>query len=128
MSSVSDEQLELAKILTELRREIGDGEFGFRSQALFAHTLPRLGGTIRTINAQGHPDIVANIGGTEIVFEVEITHSAKRKHVLKCEDPEAIKPIVQSSTGYLAVLDCALPAKWVLLNFRRFRRLNLGCG
>ena len=44
-------------ILARLRDEVGDSEFGYRLQALFAHVLGRLGASILEVNAQGHPDI-----------------------------------------------------------------------
>jgi hypothetical protein len=109
-----------------LRQEVGDGEFGFRAQGLLAHVLLRLGARITVINAQGHPDIEALFGEQHLVIEVEITRLTGRDHVLKADDLASICPRARGMTGYLAILDCVLPVKWLLVNHNRLRYRSLG--
>ena len=62
-----DLQFAVKPLLEGLRAQVGDGEFGYRMQALFAHVLVRLGARVLEINAQGHPDVRA-LMGQELMF------------------------------------------------------------
>src|SRR5947209_3953489 len=52
-----------ACVLSSLRAEVGDIEFGYRAQGLFAQVLRRVGANVREIRHQGHPDIIADLDG-----------------------------------------------------------------
>ena len=85
-------------------------------QAIFGHVLIRLGARIREINTQGHPDIRAKLGDRELIVQVKtIWH---RSHWtmfdLRSEDLSGISAAGRRD-GLLAVLDCAEPAKWIVV-------------
>jgi hypothetical protein len=104
-----------------LRLRVGDIEYGYRVQGLFAHVLMRLGAEIVDLNAQGHPDVVAVLDSRRLLLEVEAIHSVNRKHAVKIEDIEAIRPTMPGDAGYLAVLDGAIPVRWALLEYEKLR-------
>jgi hypothetical protein len=122
LSSLPD-QLALHRLVDDLRARVGDIEFGYRIQGLLAHVLMRLGATVIEINAQGHPDLVVDLDG-RFALEVEAAPAVVRTHTLKSEDIEAIRGSVKS--GYLAVLDCALPVAWIMLTHERLKRQGPG--
>ena len=76
----------LAPILSRLRAEIGDIEYGYRAQGLFAYVLSRIGTRVLEIKHNGHPDIVASMGGCIARFEVEIASAHNREHTIKSDD------------------------------------------
>jgi hypothetical protein len=110
----------LASLLGELRGQCGDIEFGYRMQAMLAHVLIRLGVTILEMNAQGHPDIRAQLKDGELLVQVKtVLH---RSHLsmfdLRPEDLIGISAAGRRE-GLLAVLDCAEPAQWVVITADR---------
>lgn len=113
-------------LLTKLRRDVGDIEFGFRAQAYLAHVLFRLGAEIIAINAQGHPDICAALAGRELAIEVEVANKAGYGHVLKADDLNSICPHAERGTGYLAVLECGYPLRWTVIGYERLKYRKLG--
>ena len=54
---MSQSRYEAAKLLTDLRNDVGYPRFGLVVQALFAHVLLRLGGDVLDVKKPGHPDI-----------------------------------------------------------------------
>lgn len=126
----SSDRFAVATILGDLRRKVGNGEFGYRSQGFFAHVILRIGGTVQEIRPQGHPDIVATIDGATTLVEVEIASLTSRKHLLKSDDLAALTGLHPDQRGYLAVLDISAPISWLLvesqiLRFRKPSSLNL---
>ena len=111
----------MAELLLDLRRRVGDVEYGYRIQGFFAHVLMLLGAEIIELNAQGHPDIVATLDSHTVFVEVEASHSVSGRHVIKIEDIESIRPKLSGDSGYLAVLDAAVPVRWALLEYKRLR-------
>ena len=111
----------IAPILRRLRAEVGDGEFGYRAQGLFAHVLKEIGGSVIEVRSQGHPDIIAVLGGRWTRVEVEIASVGHRYHVIKADDADAITPFEQNEQGYLAVLDIAEPVRWAPIDYSRIR-------
>lgn len=109
----------MAAILRRLRADVGDREFGYRAQGLFAHVLKQIGGSVIDVKSQGHPDIVIRLGGRLTRVEVEIASMGERYHVIKTEDAEAVAPIDPSEQGYLAVLDIAEPVRWAPIEHAR---------
>ncbi len=105
--------------------EVGDGEFGYRIQALFAHVLLRLGGVVSTVNAQGHPDIGARLGDREFLVQVKtVSHvSASQLMNVADEDLKGIAPAGRRE-GLLAILDCADPVEWIVVPFARASALS----
>lgn len=108
-------------ILNNLCGDIGDSEFGYRIQGLFAHSLARLGIRILEINPQGHPDIIGEVENRRIKFEVEAVVGKARKRVVEREDLEAIKPSNKNDKGYIAIFDHKLPPEWLLIEYRRLK-------
>lgn len=109
----------VAGILGSLRGDVGDIEFGFRAQGLFAHVLARIGASVLNVNHQGHPDIVVLLNQQILKVEVEVASSTKRSHEIKKDDVDAIKPTERDQQGYLAVLDCAEPVRWAPIEYSR---------
>jgi hypothetical protein len=116
----------LASILGNLRREVGDGEFGYRTQGLFAHVLMALGANVEEIRPQGHPDIVAKLEGQRVLVEVEVASATSRNHVIKLDDLEAISTRIPGESGVLAVLDCAVPIRWIVVDSKTLSRDRKG--
>lgn len=111
-------------MLDSLRASIGDSEFGYRMQALFAHVLLELGGTITEVNQLGHPDIKSVKDGQTALFQVKsITHGyAGRVLTVSPDDIAGIRPSRPDEVGYFAVLDCAVPVSWVVSKYSAIRR------
>ena len=78
----------VAAILRRLRAEVGDIEFGYRAQGLFAHVLKQIGASVVEVRNQGHPDITVLLGGRLTRVEVEIASIGERYHVIKADDAE----------------------------------------
>jgi hypothetical protein len=118
-----DPKFSIKPLLDTLRAERGDSEFGYRMQGLFAHVLIRLGGIVLEVNAQGHPDIKANLGGDLLIVQVKsVLHANSFSGFqLSSADLAGISP-TELSKGYLALLDCADPVSWVIINFSKLRQ------
>lgn len=112
----------IAATLRRLRAEVGDKEFGYRAQGLFAYVLKQVGGSVLEVKNQGHPDIVALLGGRLTRVEVEIAPMGERFHVIKMDDVRAVAPRDRNQQGYLAVLDIAEPVRWAPIEYSRIRR------
>ena len=110
----------VAAILRWLRAEVGDIEFGYRAQGLFAHVLKRIGASVVDVRNQGHPDIIVLLEGQLTRVEVEIASMGQRYHVIKADDAEAVAPTDRGEQGYLAVLDIAEPVRWAPIEHARF--------
>lgn len=108
-----------SSLLERWRADVGDGEFGYRAQAMFAETLQRIGASILAINNQGHPDIVARLGRQLARIEVEICPKNQRFHTVKIEDILSISPRSSGDCGLLALLDIAEPTRWAVIQHDR---------
>lgn len=115
--TTDDRLFTIKPILDGLRRECGDSEFGYRMQALYAHVLLRLGGRVVDINAQGQPDVVAELGGTTMLVQVKsVFHGGPACGLqLSQRELDGIRPASKQEAGYLALLDCAVPVSWIML-------------
>ena len=115
--TTDDRLFTIKPILDALRRECGDGEFGYRMQALYAHVLLRLGGKVVDIKAQGQPDVVADKDGTTMLIQVKsVFHGGPTCGLqLSQRELDGIRPASKQEAGYLALLDCAVPVSWVIL-------------
>jgi hypothetical protein len=120
----SVDRFTVATILGDLRQRVGNGEFGYRAQGLFAHVIIRIGGSVNEIRHQGHPDIIATIDGVTTLVEVEIASAVSRSHVLKADDIESLTTSDLRCAGWLAILDCAAPISWLIVdsNILRLRK------
>ncbi len=112
----------LAPVLSCLRTEIGDIEFGHRAQAFFAHVLQHIGARVLEIRHQGHPDIVASLGGRFARFEVEVASGRDRDHTIKSDDLMSIRPVHSADAGFLAILDATHPVRWAVIEHSRIRK------
>ena len=108
-------------ILRRLRTEVGDIEFGYRAQGLFALVLKMIGASVVDVKNQGHPDIIVLLEGRRTRVEVEIASARERYHVIKADDAQAVAPDESNEQGYLAVLDIATPVRWAPIEYSRFR-------
>jgi hypothetical protein len=116
-----DEYYKTYSILHDLCKSIGNSDFGFRIQGLFAHALIRLGIKIFEVNLQGHPDIVGDVENKRIKLEVEAAVGNARRRIIDEENIEAIKPNNKNEKGYFAVLDCGLPPEWLLVDYQHLK-------
>lgn len=123
MPTVEDPFL-AARLLQSLRERFGDAELGYRVQALYAHVLLRLGATILEVNAQGHPDIKASWSGKTLLVQVKslLHRRPDQKFDISQDDLRGITPRLKEYTGYLALLDCAPPLEWIVVEYDRIRR------
>jgi len=122
-----DQRLQVKQVLDTLRADFGDSEFGYRVQALFAHVLLRLGAGIREINQQGHPDIRAEFNGQLHLIQVKsISHSnVPCSVVVEQADLAGIKPTSDQEAGCYAILDCANPPSWVIVDYSDMERHSM---
>lgn len=93
-------------------------------QALFAHVLMRLGWTIVEVKAKGHPDIRAVVHDSEVFVQVKaaLHRTASSTIELSAEDAAGIHAM-GGQAGWFAVLDCAFPIQWVVVDRSRAARL-----
>jgi len=110
-----DEHLKAGQVLTDLRSYVADSEFGYRIQALLAHVFVRLGGQVHRISSQGHPDIELVLSGRTLLIQVKAVSGRQRKFSIDPSDIQGIKPSDSRSLGYLALLDCSTPIRWMLI-------------
>ena len=119
-----DLQFAVKPLLEGLRAQVGDGEFGYRMQALFAHVLVRLGARVLEINAQGHPDVRALMGQELMFVQVKSAmHSGPGSlFQLSGADLAGITSNARA-VGYLTFLDCADPVAWHVVRSHAARQL-----
>jgi len=115
------------KILNELCENVGDSEFGYRVQGLFAATLVCLDVKILEIKPQGHPDIIGMKENEIIKFEVEAVLGKSKMKIVDKEDIEAIKPHNKGEEAYIAVLYCRFSSKWLLIDYNHLKRRISEC-
>lgn len=122
--AIDKRQYEVKAVLDSLRAAYGDGEFGYRMQALFAHVLLRIGALVTEVNAKGHPDVKADLGDRILKVQVKTTlHGNRgRNSLFSQDDLQGIKS-EGKIVGYLAVLDCAEPVSWILIPENRLHTL-----
>lgn len=122
---MSDDNIETGVVLQELRNKCGDVEFGYRMQALFGHVLMRQGYKTLEINAQGHPDIRARVGDRELLVQVKtVAHRMAHSLIeLSNEDVAGITAMGRRG-GWFAVLDCAVPVQWIIVEGARAATLT----
>jgi hypothetical protein len=91
----SDEPFRVGRIVDALRQSVGDGEFGYRIQGYLAHVIMRIGGKIIDIKPQGHPDIIASLGGKTLLLQVKSVHSKSRRRefLVSSDDLKGICPL-----------------------------------
>jgi hypothetical protein len=123
----SDEPFRVGRIINALRQSVGDGEFGYRIQGYLAHVIMRIGGKIIDIKPQGHPDIIASLGGKTLLLQVKSVHSKSRRRefLVGTDDLKGIRPHDPTTTGYLAILDCTMPPSWIMVNYEKIKRQAL---
>lgn len=122
LNFILNESYRVYRILNKLREDVGDSEFGYRIQGLFATTLVCLGIKVLEIKPQGHPDVIGMKENKIIKFEVEAVLSKSRERTVNKEDIEAIEPHNKNEKGYIAVLYCRFPPEWLLIDYNRLRR------
>ena len=113
---MSQSSYDAAKLLANLRRDVGFSKFGLVVQALFAHVLLRLGGSVLDVKNPGHPDISAILGGQLYNIEVE---TAMRKTIprrLERGDLEVLQVSREDERGYFCVLDSGPPLAWLCVD------------
>lgn len=120
--NVDKRAFDVKPLLDALCESCGYSEFGYRIQALFAHVLLRLGARITEVNAQGHPDVKAELCNRQLRFQVKaVVHAQLRSQLILT--PEDLAGIGSrfGSDGYLAILDCAMPVNWIVIPESRAR-------
>ena len=113
---MSQLQYEAARILAELRSEVGFSRFGLMVQVLFAHVLLRMGARIIDVRNPGHPDIVARLGGQLQNIEVEAANRKTTVRRLQVGDLEVLQTGDGEEAGFFCVLDCGPPVEWLCVD------------
>ena len=113
---MSQSTYEAAKLLIDLRDDVGFSRFGLLVQALFAHVLLRLGGNVLDVKNPGHPDIEAVLGGQLYNIEVETAKYKTVTHQLDVADLDVLRTRSQGELGYFCVLDCGPPVAWICVD------------
>lgn len=114
--TMSQSPYDAARLLSDLRDDVGFQKFGLVIQALFAHAWLRLGGGVLEIKNPGHPDIRAVVAGKFYNLEVE---TAKRKTLprqLQKGDLEVLQDRGEGEYGYYCVLDGGPPMAWLCVD------------
>jgi hypothetical protein len=125
VQKLRDGNYETVRLVEDLRHRCSDSEFGYRMQAIFAHVLMRQCWSILEIKAKGHPDIRAAMGGHEVFVQVKsVSHSSANSTIeLSSDDAAGIRAMGQQHEGWFAVLDCATPIQWIVIEGGRAARL-----
>ena len=113
---MSQSPYEAAKLLRDLRNDVGFSKFGLVTQGLFAHVLLRLGGNVVDVKNPGHPDIRAILEGQ--LYNIEVEH-ATRKTLPRQLDPgdiDVLQDRREGERGYFCVLDCGPPIAWLCVD------------
>jgi hypothetical protein len=114
-------RLQASILLQEIREQQDPSKFGYLIQGLFTHTLMRLGGSILEVEAQGHPDITCHLFGFKWRLEVSVISIP---YTIDPDDLTAIRPTVETDRGFLALLDYALPMRWLFMPYGNISRLG----
>lgn len=114
----------VAEVLSRLRKECGDSDFGYRMQGFFAHVLIALGSSILEVNAQGHPDVKARLNDRVMLVQVKASKHGSSATMFELAEAD-LRGIstMSGGEGMLALLDCAAPARWIIVPLRRARGL-----
>lgn len=103
-----------AECIDEIRFATHASEVGYKVQALAAHVLLRLEYRVVMINRDGHPDIVAVRGASEVRFEIETEVGGPRPRQLTDEDFASL--LVSSEiSGYFALAICSPMPRWIVV-------------
>lgn len=113
---MSQSTTDAARLLIDLRDQVGFSRFGLVSQALLAHVLMRLGGNVLEINNPGHPDILALLGGERYYLEAETVKYKTIPRQLTKADLDVLIRNRQGERGFFCVLDCGPPAAWLCVD------------
>lgn len=118
---MSQSPYDAAKLLTDLRNDVGFCKFGLVIQALFAHVLLRLGGKVVDIKNPGHPDIRAILEGQ--LYNIEVEHATRKTLPRQLEqgDLEVLENRREGERGYFCVLDCGSPITWLCVDVASLR-------
>lgn len=90
--------------------------YGLIVQALFAHTLKRLGGAVLEINNPGHPDIRMIWSGLRYNIEVETASRKTLPRQLEQGDLDVLLVNGDDERGYYCVLDSGPPISWLCVD------------
>ena len=113
---MSESPYDAARILANFRSEVGFRTYGLVVQALFAHTLKRLGGAVLDINDPGHPDIRMVWGGLRYNIEVETASRKTLPRQLEQRDLDVLLVTGEDERGYYCVLDSGPPISWLCVD------------
>ena len=105
-----------AGLLASFRREVSFRTYGLVVQALFAHTLKKLGGMVGEINNPGHPDIRMTLGGLRYNIEVETASRKTLPRQLEQGDLDVLLVNSEDERGYYCVLDSGPPISWLCVD------------
>ena len=94
----------------------GFSRFGLVVQALFAHVLLRIGGSVLDVKSPGHPDIRAMLAGQLYNIEVETATRKTLPRQLEHGDLDVLQHRREGEYGYYCVLDCGPPIAWLCVD------------
>ena len=118
-------QYDAARILAELRSDVGFSRFGLVIQALFAHVLLRIGAQVIDVRNPGHPDIIAKLDGNLQNIEVEVANRKTIVRRLDLGDLDVLQHGGTGEVGFYCVLDCGPPVEWLCVDVAKLgRRAN----
>ena len=113
---MSQSPYDAAKLLVDLRNDVGIQTFGILVQALFAHVLLRLGGKVLDVKHPGHPDILATWAGHLYYIEVETATRKILPRHLEPRDLDVLRVSKDGEHGYYCVLECGPPLAWLCVD------------
>ncbi len=113
---MSQSPYDAAGLLANLRRDVCFRTYGLVVQALFAHTIKKLGGSVLEINNPGHPDIRMILGGLRYNVEVETASRKKLPRQLEPGDLDVLLVNAEDERGYYCVLDAGPPISWLCVD------------
>lgn len=102
--------------LWRLLREQGPSEFGLMAQVFLAICFKQFGAEIRALKQTGHPDIEFFYQDKLWRIETEFIAPLKDSYDIKQEDLDATISESPVDTGYISLLNCNFPARWILVN------------
>ena len=123
---MSKSTYDAARLLANFRRDVGFSRFGLVVQALFAHVLLRIGGSVLDVKNPGHPDITARLGGQLYYIEVETAARKTTPRRLDQGDLDVLQVGRDGERGYFCVLDAGPPLAWLCVDVATLGRRATG--
>ena len=126
MSTNSCASRKAADCINRILNGANAADFGFKTQAVAAHVLLRLGYRIEAVNQTGHPDIVAVKDDREFRFEVEAQVGGPHPRQLTKADFDSLLEIPDGFGYYALAIHFPTPY-WVLVSASKLANRKRPC-